>query len=79
MRALRGQEQPDVLAILSAWQAAPTAQAARTIRPTPRQEDEASRALGSFMNYHLDMEPRARTPALDILRQPPKRKKTLSS
>lgn len=61
---------PDVLAVLAAWQRSPSADTTRSIRCTRSQEEQASRVLGSFMQYHMDMELRARTPALDSLRHP---------
>ncbi len=59
---------PDILGMLRGWQRAPSLQAARAIRHTPRQTQQAAGLLGVFLSYHLDTPLDSRSIALDILK-----------
>jgi DNA repair protein RecO len=69
---------PDVLSVLTAWQASATPAEARAIRPSRPQCAHIEKALGSFMRYHLDMELPGRSIALELIRRRIPRQKALS-
>lgn len=58
---------PDVLALLTSWQRAPSSRSARTTRLTARQQAEVERILASFMVHHLEQPLTGREIALDLL------------
>lgn len=64
---------PGTLAMLRAWQAAPSAQAAQSTVPTAGQMAELASILGEFVAYHLDMPPAARQATAEILKSRPPR------
>jgi len=59
---------PDVLAMLTAWQQAPTPQAALNTRATPAQLRGLEALLGAFLEYHLAAPSPARAIALAACR-----------
>ena len=60
---------PDILAILTGWQRARSAQAALSTQCTTWQLGEIERLLSLFLSYHLDTALPSRNIALDILRR----------
>jgi len=58
---------PDILAMLVAWQRAPTPKVAQTTRCSERQLANIERLLGLFLKYHLDAPLPSRALALEVL------------
>ncbi|MBN1674248.1 MAG: DNA repair protein RecO [Kiritimatiellae bacterium] len=59
---------PDVLAMLRKWLGAATPRAAANTRCDQRQLGEATRALGLFLQYHLDLAIHSRAIAFGLLK-----------
>jgi recombinational DNA repair protein (RecF pathway) len=58
---------PDAVAILRAWQTAPSWRSALRSKSTRLQFQIVATALGLFLNYHLDTMPVSRKIALSLL------------
>jgi len=56
---------PDVVAMLRAWQQAPTPRSAETVRCTPAQNLLIHRLLGGFMSWHFGIPPAVRRAAFN--------------